>query len=155
MRLRLIGAGAGIFGAALAGAALGGMGAGPLAAQDQPLDDIYLFADLSGAAETGGGDEDGYGDFAVTLKLEDGEICYRLSVGEIEEPTAAHVHAGKAGVDGPPVITIEVTGVEADELCMAVDAKLLKKIGSKPGDYYVNVHTADFPAGAVRGQLEA
>jgi hypothetical protein len=22
-----------------------------------------------------------------------------------------------------------------------------------PGDYYVNVHTADFPGGAVRGQL--
>jgi uncharacterized protein (DUF3820 family) len=34
------------------------------------------------------------------------------------------------------------------------EGKLLRKIADKPGDYYVNVHTADFPAGAIRGQLQ-
>lgn len=135
--------------------ALVGMLAAPLAAQEQPPEDIYLFADLSGAAETAGGDEDGYGDFTITLKMEAREYCYQLSVGEIEEPTAAHIHQGKAGTDGPPVITIAVTGEGADQVCVAADVKLLKKIAGKPGDYYVNVHTADFPAGAIRGQLEA
>ncbi len=28
-----------------------------------------------------------------------------------------------------------------------------KAICTHPGQYYVNVHTADYPAGAVRGQL--
>jgi len=29
----------------------------------------------------------------------------------------------------------------------------IKAIRTRPGQYYVNVHTADYPAGAARGQL--
>jgi len=155
MKLRLIGnhflmTGALITGTLLTGASL----AGPLLAQDQPPEVIYLFADLSGANVTGGGDEDGYGDFAASVKLTENQFCYELSAGEIGAPTAAHIHVGEAGVDGGPVITLTALS-GGGETCVAADGKLLKKIANQPGDYYVNVHTADFPAGAIRGQLQA
>ncbi len=126
---------------------------GALAAQDEPPAVIYLFADLQGANETGAGDRDGYGDMAAAVKLTEGKLCYELSVGKIGTAMAAHVHEGKAGVEGPPVITIAVTGPK-NEVCLEADGKLLRKIADEPGDFYVNVHNAEFPSGAIRGQLQ-
>ena len=162
MTLRLIGArfrmtGTLLMGAMLAGSGAGlgtGLGAGALLAQDEPPTVIYLFADLGGAGETAGGDKDGYGDLAAALKVTEGKFCYELSVGDIAAPTAAHIHEGKAGVDGAPVITISVTGAR-NETCVDADKKLLKSMADKPGNYYVNVHNEKFPAGAIRGQLQA
>lgn len=148
MKLRLMGAGA-----VCAGMLAAGMGGGAAAQDDPPPEVIYLFADLGGGAQTGGGDKDGYGDMAAALKLTEGQFCYELSVGNIAAATAAHIHEGKAGADGPPVITISVTGTK-NETCIAADTKLLEQIADNPGDYYVNVHNAAHPAGAVRGQLQ-
>jgi hypothetical protein len=39
------------------------------------------------------------------------------------------------------------------EACVHVDAAVVKDIAANPGGYYVNVHTADFKGGAIRGQL--
>lgn len=146
MRVRLIGVWA-LFAGATA------VQAGALAAQEPPPEVIYLFADLDGANETGRGDADGYGDMAAAVKLTEGKFCYELSVGKIGVATAAHVHEGKEGADGAPVITIAVTGPK-NEVCAEADKKLLDKIADKPGNYYVNVHTAEFPTGAIRGQLQ-
>ena len=129
------------------------VGTGAAAQDIPPPEVIYLFADLSGTAETAGGDKDGYGDLAAALKLADGQFCFELSVGNIAAATAAHIHEGKAGADGPPVITISVTGAK-NETCVAAEKKLLGRMADRPGEYYVNVHNADHPAGAVRGQLQ-
>ena len=37
--------------------------------------------------------------------------------------------------------------------CATADRALVKEILQNPAGFYVNVHTSDFPAGAVRGQL--
>lgn len=114
------------------------------AAQAAP---VKLTATLSGA----GADPDGTGAFAADVDADAGDFCYTLTVAKIAKPTMAHVHTGAAGTNGPPVITVDVTG--ASDECVAVEPDVLKAIVANPAGYYVNVHTADFPGGAIRGQL--
>ena len=113
---------------------------------------VKLVSTLKGANETGGGDPDGTGSFSAEIDTETGDVCYVLVGNKIAKPTAAHVHSGAAGADGAPVLTIEVTGADGD-LCMAAEPDVLKPIVASPEAYYVNIHTADFPKGALRGQL--
>ena len=125
----------------------------PLVAQDeQEPDKLYVFATAEGAGVIGGGAEDGYAEFSGEIDPKTGAFCYTLSTGDIAM-TAAHVHKGKADETGAPVVTLEETP-EEDATCVDIDAKLAKDIGSKPGNYYVNVHSEEFPGGALRGQLE-
>jgi hypothetical protein len=128
------------------------------------------FALLTGAAEVPGpGDLDGAGDSAVGLFDEEDEelLCFGLFVEGIELPaTGAHIHEGGPGEAGPIVVRL-VAPVDAigagvgfsfgcvDEHALTPDASgdQFSEIIDNPGDYYVNVHNEDFPAGAVRGQL--
>jgi hypothetical protein len=114
-----------------------------------------LVADLNGANEVDGGDPDGSGHATITVNPGLGEITFTISVQDIGTATAAHIHDGEAGVNGPVVVTLAppdaqgmVTGMATD-----VDRELALDIIKNPGDYYVNVHNADYPGGAVRGQL--
>lgn len=113
---------------------------------------VTLVATLNGANETGGGDPDGTGSFSGEIDDETGDVCYVLSADNIGKAVAAHIHAGAAGADGAPVVTLEVTGPDGD-MCLAAEPDSLKPIVATPEAYYVNVHSADFPKGAVRGQL--
>jgi hypothetical protein len=110
-----------------------------------------LVAALNGASETTGGDPDGAGSFSVEIDADAGDFCYTLTGTKIAKATMAHVHSGAAGANGPPVVTLEV----ASDMCAAVDPEKLMAMIAAPADYYVNVHNADFPAGAIRGQLAA
>ena len=120
----------------------------PLAAQAKA---VKLGATLSGTNVSGGGDTDGTGTFEVEIDADAGDFCYTVTSAKIAAPTAAHIHTGAAGADGPPVITIDP---KANDDCLAVEPDVLKPILANPAGYYVNVHTADFPNGAIRGQLE-
>lgn len=115
-------------------------------------DPVVLTANLSGANEVGGGAPEGNGAFRVEINTETGDFCYTLYGENIAAPTMAHVHTGAAGTNGGPVITIDVTGKGSD-MCIAVEPDKLKPIVADPAGFYINIHTADFPAGAVRGQL--
>lgn len=121
----------------------------PIAAQAET---VVLTATLSGANEVGGGAPDGNGAFRAEINSETGDFCYTLYGEKISAPTMAHVHAGAAGANGAPVVTIDVTGKGSDQ-CIAVEPAKLKPILADPASFYVNIHTADFPGGAVRGQL--
>jgi hypothetical protein len=37
--------------------------------------------------------------------------------------------------------------------CVAAEAAVIKRITQNPANFYVNVHNAEFPNGAVRAQL--
>ena len=115
-------------------------------------DVVELTATLDGSGETKGGDPDGSGTFWAEVDAETGDVCYLLDVADIGDVAAAHIHKGAAGKDGKPVTAIDVTGPD-DDLCIAMEPEALGEIIAAPGQYYINVHTADYPAGAVRGQL--
>jgi hypothetical protein len=113
---------------------------------------VKLKATLAGAAEEGGGDAKGNGTFTADVDADSGDFCYTLVAKTTDKPVAAHVHSGAAGASGPPVLTIMVTGPGTDE-CLAAEPDKLKEILAAPENFYVNVHTASFPKGAIRGQL--
>lgn len=88
------------------------------------------------------------GSAAITLNQGQGEICFDLEISDVTNPLAAHIHEAPVGVNGPVVVTLAVT-----DGCVSADKDLIKEIRKDPADYYVNVHNATAPAGAVRGQL--
>jgi CHRD domain len=124
--------------------------------------DGALFAVLSGAKEVGengergAGDRNGRGSFSATL---DGrQLCYGIQVKNIQDPGAAHIHRGGANVAGPVVVPLEFPesgDPGSSGACMRLSRSVARQVSSNPGGFYVNVHTGDFPGGAVRGQLFA
>jgi hypothetical protein len=110
---------------------------------------------LTGKAEVPGpGDDDGTGTAILTMNQEKGEVCYEITVSGVDAPGAAHIHEGAADKAGPPVVDFKPQFKDnAAKNCVAADKELLKKISETPANYYVNVHNAAFPKGAVRGQL--
>ena len=83
-----------------------------------------------------------------------GNVCYMLTYMGIGKPTAAHIHQGAKGVAGPVVVNFDVAK-NGDKGCVPVDAAKGHDITMNPAGYYVNVHTADYPDGAMRGQVQA
>jgi len=114
-----------------------------------------LTAAMTGAAEAPGpGDADGGGSATVRIDpLASGRVCYELSVTGIAPATAAHIHRGGLGVAGPVVVPLTAPAAGSSSGCADVAAALGAEILAAPAGFYVNVHNADYPGGAVRGQL--
>jgi ribosomal protein L24E len=121
---------------------------------NSPITAPDFIARLSGAKETAGGDADASG-FA-NLDFTDDELCYNLKVNGLDSAaTAAHIHRGVAGVNGDPVITLKTPDANGTSTgCVDIDPALSTEILANPQGFYVNVHNADFTAGAARGQLK-
>jgi hypothetical protein len=132
---------AGLLSALAVGAALAGGGA-PRATT------------LSGAEEVPPADPDGTGLASITLNVGQTSVCWELSVSNIAPASAAHIHAAPAGVNGPVVVPLSPPTSGSSSGCAEnVDPALIQAIIDSPERYYVNVHNAEFPGGAVRGQL--
>ena len=117
-----------------------------------------LSTSLSGAEEfPGPGDPNGKGWVSLTI-FENGTICYTGKVQAIgRELTGAHIHVGAAGTAGAVVVDLDpfsadITGNKASH-CVVTTAEIAGAILANPSGYYVNVHTSDYPDGAIRGQL--
>jgi CHRD domain len=125
--------------------------ASPASASGQPFR-----LTLTGAAERPGpGDPDGSGTAVLTFNRGLGEVCWSISVSDITLPsTGAHIHIAPVTDPGPIVVHLtapDATGTSSG--CTDVDGELVKEISKNPEAYYVNVHTSDLPAGALRSQL--
>ena len=116
-------------------------------------------ADLTAEAEVPNPGPDGAtGSAVVTVDDETNEVCFELTIdglGAQDTIIAAHIHEGAEGVAGDVVVPLftepptgEMTGCVQD-----VDPAIVAAITADPAGYYVNIHTEQFPDGAVRGQL--
>jgi hypothetical protein len=117
---------------------------------------------MDGQQENPAADPDGRGHFAF-IAFGD-KLCYVITARDIDPPLAAHIHVGAAGVNGPIVVGLELPDpIGADCITAEQDESLnstmvltqseLDAIIANKAGFYANVHTAPFPAGAIRGQL--
>ena len=105
--------------------------------------------DMRGKYEDPPGDPKAKGFVGTDLNLTTGEVCIEYGTDLSEDPTVIHIHEGKAGRSGDPVVTLPIDGG-----CVEAEPDLLQGIADEPAAYYVNIHTAEYPDGAIRAQLE-
>jgi hypothetical protein len=154
---------------AAVGAAAAVLGAGALAsgqsgsygsAKADKLEKRALFAVMTGRKEVdaegnrGVGDPDGRGSF--TAIVDGDQLCFGITVKNIDTPGAAHIHKAPRNEAGDIVVPLTAPSSGdpgASSGCVDVDPELAQAILKHPHKYYANVHTAAFGGGAVRGQL--
>jgi hypothetical protein len=110
---------------------------------------------MNGPSEAPGpGDADGSG--VAVFTIVGTTINYTLIARDIGFPSnGAHIHEAPAGVPGDIVVPLNNNFVDGrvDASVQGVDQALIDEIKANPGGFYVNVHNAEFPGGAIRGQL--
>ncbi len=105
-------------------------------------------------AVPGPGDADGTGTATVRVEPANSRVCWTLYARDIYRATAAHIHRGAAGQAGPPVVPLTTPDAAGrSEGCAPVTPELARELTMQPHEFHVNVHTATFPGGAIRGQL--
>ncbi|RDC58998.1 hypothetical protein HME9302_00175 [Alteripontixanthobacter maritimus] len=111
-------------------------------------------AELRGANEVHRGDLNGSGTAEISFADELKRVCWDLNglkgLGPI---TGAHIHRGRAGVDGPVVLPLKQATEGGWRGCSTDTSWVQRAFDEGLSNYYVNVHTAEYPKGAIRGQL--
>lgn len=116
------------------------------------------------------GDANGMGEaYVFGVDGDETTLCYSLFVSGVQtvpvgEGMAAHIHEGVMGENGPVVAALAgpEDGNAADCLTEGEEGKfptgemgIVQRILNNPEDFYVNVHNPQYPAGAIRGQLQS
>lgn len=131
--------------AAVAAAALITLSLAPAATAQKPEDGPTVLTTRLQAS----GDPDGSGSARITLRPKAGKVCATITWSGIGAPTAAHIHRASDGF-----VLVDLTGaVTGGARCTQAGKKVIKRIAAHPRRYYVNVHNATYPAGAVQGTL--
>lgn len=158
----------GTFGSAVVVAAAGMAVAAPPAAAHSGSDTggAIFAASMNGANEVptqGGpavGDKDGRALQFVQVKGD--KVSVTVKWRGTGKPTALHIHQGAKGTNGG--VKVDFTkllgkdksngkGNRVTGTVKVHDAALLAQLKANPNSFYANLHTAEFPGGAVRGQL--
>ena len=114
-----------------------------------------LYVSMNGLQEVPGpGDADGNGTVEINVTPGVGQVCWNLYARQIDAATAAHIHRAPEGVAGPVVLTLTTPDAAGhSQGCATIDPGLARELAWRGHDFYVNVHTATHPNGAIRGQL--
>ena len=110
------------------------------------------------------GSPTGAGTASVTVEPAANRVCYELSVMLSPPATGAHIHRGRVDEAGPIVVPFDPPsggtlqgdppdGGRSRGCVEGLDAALVADMAQNPSGFYVNIHNAEFPAGALRGQL--
>ena len=132
--------------------ALAGAVGGPLAVTGVAGAATKLEASLSGQKEIPEAG-DGSGTAQLTLKPDKGEICFRITLERVGTAAAGHIHKGGPSTAGPITVPLFEEATRRPSGCASAKKSVIRAIRRRPSRYYVNVHTANYPAGAARGQL--
>jgi hypothetical protein len=96
------------------------------------------------------------------------KVWFKLNVTDMQGVTQAHIHTGKQGENGPPVVTLyksdtpqPINGklaygnITANLLEGPMKSKQISDLATamSNGSTYVNVHTEKYPNGEIRGQI--
>jgi hypothetical protein len=110
---------------------------------------------LTGESESPAGDPVGTGTATLHLRRGQGQMCFAFAVDNITLPAVgAHIHQAAQGASGPIVVGLVAPGSGGTSRgCVTASRSVVSAILGHPSAYYVNVHTTDFQAGAIRGQL--
>lgn len=127
-------------------------------------------AKLMGSDEVPAVQTTGKGEVVFKLSADNKSLTYKLKVRGLENVTAAHIHSGMKGENGPPIVGLfagpKKEGQFNGELAKGTitEKELLGSLTGKPlsdlvtmiksGRAYVNVHTDKNPGGELRGQLK-
>ena len=110
-----------------------------------------LAATLAGDLTT---DTDGAGTATFTLNQGHGQLCYDVSWTNLGTVSGLHIHAV---ADDGVVVALDTDPILTDGKAKGCVNGIVKNViqasRQHPGQYYVNVHTGDFPLGAIRGTL--
>jgi len=116
----------------------------------------FASATLSGASEVPAVTTEANGNAFLRLNLNNGHLRgYIQTIGITV--TSAHIHQGKEGATGAPIVTLEIVSTTGDSTLIKVPdntnvkKEQIKAILNKGA--YVNIHSDAFPAGEIRGQL--
>ncbi len=124
--------------------------AAPATAQNYAV----LGANLFGENVPGGGaGRDATANFDGEIDLTQDQLCYFFEMDGLRGADGVHIHHAKEGESGPVVVTLSMPDSAADEVCVKLDNSLLREMADHPADFYVDVHSADKPDGALRGQF--
>lgn len=109
------------------------------------------------------------GEATFELSKNGKKLSYKVMVSDIENVTAAHIHMGKMGENGPPIAPIKIKGkkgkfsgtlakgtITSKELMGSLKGKTVKDLVAEieAGNAYLNVHTGKYPDGEIRGQIK-
>jgi len=131
----------------IAGASLATFGAADAGAH------ITQFARLSGAEQVPGpGDPDASAAALIDLKPPTQQVCGAVRHTRLDPVSAFHIHGGAAGTAGPPVVDLSPT--LGGQPCVTAPLETIRAIRRNPSSFYVDLHTAGFPDGAIRGQID-
>jgi CHRD domain/LPXTG cell wall anchor motif len=115
---------------------------------------VKLITRLNGEAEIPTGDPNANG--TASIRTRGSEVCYDLRWSGVEA-TASHIHRAAPGKAGPIVVPFfaedSALAGNSKSGCVKADSEVVAAIAAKPGNYYVNIHSAAFPKGEIRGQL--
>lgn len=111
---------------------------------------VKMKADLKSSEEVPPNDSPGSGTADITLDTDANKVSWKIThQGLTGDATAAHFHGpAKVGENAGPIVDISTNMMEG---AADVTAEQLQMI--REGNTYLNVHTAQYPDGEIRGQV--
>ena len=109
-----------------------------------------LETNLRGSAAT---DQDGRGTAKLRLNRERERVCFTITVRNIDDVVAAHIHRHSDGGIVVDLVTAPEAGNRFTGCTEDVSKNVIRRINRRPRRYYVNVHTTPHPGGAIQGTL--